>query len=98
MKNQRYMYYKIMRRLLDNLVLLGKKYVPLGWSGSQLRASSLWYVSEIQKAEGQLQVMTQVSILGFLGDFDKIAIPAKKAARIGQAFSSSYHFNSQEVA
>jgi hypothetical protein len=84
-----------MRRLLDNLVLIGKKYVPLGWSGSQLRASSLWYVSEIPKAEGELQVMTQESILSFLGDFNKIPIPAKKAARIGQAFSSSYHYNSQ---
>jgi hypothetical protein len=97
MKNQKYIYNKIMRRLLDNLDLLGKKYVPLGWSGSQLRASSLWYVSEIPKPEGDLNRMTQESILNFLGDFSKISIPAKKAARIGQAFSSSYHYNSQDV-
>jgi hypothetical protein len=32
-----------------------------------------------------------------LGDFSKITIAAKKAARIGQAFSSSYCYNSQEV-
>lgn len=41
--------------------------------------------------------MTQQSILAFLGDFSKISIPAKKAARIGQAFSSSYCYDSSEV-
>lgn len=97
MKNQKYLYDKILRRMLDNVSLLGKKYVPLGWSGSQLRASSLWYVSEIQMEEGSLKPMNQQSILNFLGDFSKIAIPAKKAARIGQAFSSSYHYDSSDI-
>jgi RNA-dependent RNA polymerase len=41
--------------------------------------------------------MTQRSILRFLGDFSKITVAAKKAARIGQAFSSSFWFNSQSV-
>jgi hypothetical protein len=41
--------------------------------------------------------MTQKSILRFLGDFSKITIAAKKAARIGQAFSSSFWFNSQNI-
>jgi hypothetical protein len=59
MKNQRYIYSKIMRRLLDNVNLLGMQYVPLGWSGSQLRASSLWYVREVKKDEGELKAMTQ---------------------------------------
>jgi hypothetical protein len=38
--------------------------------------------------------MTQNSILDFLGDFSKITVAAKKAARIGQALSSSYPYNS----
>lgn len=41
--------------------------------------------------------MTQESILRFLGDFSKIPIAAKKAARIGQAFSSSYCFDSSQI-
>lgn len=41
--------------------------------------------------------MSQKSILRFLGDFSKITVAAKKAARIGQAFSSSFWFNSQNV-
>lgn len=41
--------------------------------------------------------MTQESILRFLGDFSKITVAAKKAARIGQAFSSSYCYNSQNI-
>lgn len=33
----------------------------------------------------------------FLGDFSKIPVAAKKAARIGQAFSSSYCFDSSKI-
>lgn len=38
-------------------------------------------------------------MLSFLGNFDKITNPAKKAARIGQAFSSSwtYHCKPNEI-
>lgn len=39
-------------------------------------------------------MISQASILNFLGDFKDIRVPAKKAARIGQAFSSSYFFDS----
>lgn len=41
--------------------------------------------------------MSQISILQFLGDFNHIQNAAKKAARIGQAFSSSYHYDSSGV-
>ena len=41
--------------------------------------------------------MTRQSILKFLGNFDNIPIAAKKAARIGQALSSSYWYNSANV-
>lgn len=47
LKNKKYLYEKILRGLLDKIVIMGRSYVPLGWSGSQLRASSLWYVSEV---------------------------------------------------
>ncbi len=49
LKNKKYLYDKILRGLLDSIAIMGRSYVPLGWSGSQLRSSSLWYVSEILK-------------------------------------------------
>ena len=45
MKNQKYLYNKILRKLLDKIKVMDKEYVPLGWSGSQLRGSSIWYVN-----------------------------------------------------
>ena len=48
LKNKKYLYDKILRVLLDSVKIMGRSYVPLGWSGSQLRSSSLWYVSEVQ--------------------------------------------------
>lgn len=47
LKNKKYLYDKILRVLLDSVKIKGRSYVPLGWSGSQLRSSSLWYVSEV---------------------------------------------------
>jgi hypothetical protein len=41
--------------------------------------------------------MTRNKILAFLGDFEDIRIAAKKAARIGQAFSSSISFDSSNL-
>ncbi len=41
--------------------------------------------------------MTQETILSFLGDFGNIKIAAKKAARIGQAFSSSFSFDASNL-
>lgn len=36
-------------------------------------------------------------ILSFLGDFDSIENPAKKAARIGQSFSSSWTYDASKI-
>jgi hypothetical protein len=36
-------------------------------------------------------------IISFLGDFDSIDIPAKKAARIGQSFSASWTFDGTPI-
>jgi hypothetical protein len=37
-------------------------------------------------------ILKREQVLSFLGDFSKIDNPAKKAARIGQAFSSSWAY------
>lgn len=97
LKNKKYLYDKILRVLLDSIKIMGRSYVPLGWSGSQLRNSSLWYFSEVESNEPPFFNMTQQTILSFLGDFEEIRIAAKKAARIGQAFSSSYSFDSSSL-
>jgi hypothetical protein len=68
---------------LDEIDIEDWKFIPLGWSPSQLRKFSLWYVHE----HGDL---TRNRIINFLGDFNTIKPFAKMAARIGQAFSSSW--------
>ena len=41
--------------------------------------------------------MDRDSLLKFLGNFDKIEIPAKKYARIGQSFSSCWSMNGENI-
>lgn len=69
--------------MLNEIRVEDYHFIPLGWSPSQLRKFSLWYVHE----HGDLK---RSQILNFLGDFCKIEPFAKMAARIGQAFSSSW--------
>lgn len=33
---------------MDDISILDRPYMPLGWSPSQLRSFSLWYVHEIK--------------------------------------------------
>ena len=73
---------------MRDIPVLDRKYIPLGWSPSQLRSYSLWYIHEVHVD----RALIRQQVLSFLGNFDNIDNPAKRAARIGQAFSSSWTF------
>lgn len=89
LKNQKYITKCALKNMMTNITILNRKYVPLGWSPSQLRSYSLWYMHEFDTKTARLN---RNQVLSFLGDFSKISNPAKKAARIGQAFSASWTY------
>jgi hypothetical protein len=45
-KNSSYITRKIFRRLVNRIDVAGRTFIPLGWSPSQLRKFSLWYMNE----------------------------------------------------
>ncbi|KAM5343104.1 hypothetical protein ACJ41O_014070 [Fusarium nematophilum] len=71
----------------DGINIAGRKYVFLGFSHSSLRSHSAWFMSTFTDQNYERQ--TYETILAGLGDFKDIRIPAKCAARIGQAFSET---------
>ena len=46
LKNQKYLTKRVFRNRMDKISILGREYIPLGWSPSQLRSFSLWYFHE----------------------------------------------------
>ncbi|KAJ3470136.1 hypothetical protein MRS44_000235 [Fusarium solani] len=76
------------RKVMDNGIdIAGRKYTFLGFSHSSLRSHSAWFASPF--VDGNYQSQTISVILEALGDFQDIRVPAKCAARIGQAFSET---------
>ncbi|KAK9443363.1 RNA-dependent RNA polymerase [Metarhizium brunneum] len=75
------------RILLRGLTVAGRRFEFLAFSHSSLRSHSAWFCSPFV---GQsLTVQDCRSIVKSLGVFQNIRIPAKCAARIGQAFSET---------
>lgn len=74
------------RKKISNVNILGKMYQNFGWSASQLRSCSTWYFRDSD-------ILTKEDVIMRIGDFSNITPAAKKAARIGQCFSSSTPFN-----
>ncbi|KAI3540164.1 RNA-dependent RNA polymerase [Colletotrichum filicis] len=72
------------------LEIAGRVYGFLGFSHSSLRSHSAWFSAPFFDDWNKLQLYG--NIIKSLGDFDKIQIPAKCAARIGQAFSETPSF------
>ena len=93
LKNQRYLTKKALKDHMNKVMIIQREYIPIGWSPSQLRSYSLWYIHQYKKKtrEGD-EILDREQVLSFLGNFDKIKNPAKKAARIGQAFSASWTY------
>jgi hypothetical protein len=80
--------YSHFRRIMDEGILIaGRKYHFLGFSHSSLRSHSAWFSAPFTDSDYQRQVPE--AILKALGDFSGIRVPAKCAARIGQAFSET---------
>ncbi|KAF7559296.1 hypothetical protein G7046_g4859 [Stylonectria norvegica] len=73
--------------LRDGLEIADRKFTFLGFSHSSLRSHSAWFSAPFPNEH--LQEQTYDSILKSLGDFRDIRVPAKCAARIGQAFSET---------
>lgn len=79
--------YNRFKSVLSNGVqVAGRVYKLLGFSHSSLRAHSAWLSAPFTH-QGQIQIPDLI-VTG-LGDFNKIRSPARRAARIGQAFSET---------
>ncbi|KAK3303922.1 RNA dependent RNA polymerase-domain-containing protein [Chaetomium strumarium] len=72
--------------LVSGVMVAGRVYKLLGFSHSSLRAHSAWLSASFVH-QGQLHIPEYI-VTG-LGDFEKIKSPARRAARIGQAFSET---------
>ncbi|KAF4336323.1 RNA-directed RNA polymerase [Fusarium beomiforme] len=76
------------RRVMDDgITIAGRKFQFLGFSHSSLRSHSAWFSAPFTDSNFERQ--TPEAILRALGDFSEIRVPAKCAARIGQAFSET---------
>ncbi|KAK2001384.1 RNA dependent RNA polymerase [Colletotrichum falcatum] len=76
--------------LNGGIPIAGRIYQFLGFSHSSLRSHSVWFSAPFVDSTGKLQLYQ--NIIKSLGDFEHIQIPAKCAARIGQAFSETPAF------
>ncbi|KAL7943797.1 RdRP domain-containing protein [Trichoderma barbatum] len=70
----------------DGIHIAGRKFEFLGFSHSSLRSHSAWFCAPFVD---NMVLQSNDSIIKLLGDFSDIRIPAKCAARIGQAFSET---------
>ncbi|CAH0059307.1 unnamed protein product [Clonostachys solani] len=77
-------YKEVMRA---GIQIADRRYMFLGFSHSSLRAHSVWFMAPFMDDKWGLQSCS--SVIRGLGDFDAIRVPAKCAARIGQAFSET---------
>ncbi|TDZ47673.1 RNA-dependent RNA polymerase 2 [Colletotrichum trifolii] len=76
--------------LNEGIAVAGRIFQFLGFSHSSLRSHSTWFSAPFWGGDGKLQLYR--NIIESLGDFAHIRIPAKCAARIGQAFSETPSF------
>lgn len=72
--------------LRQGIRIATRQFTFLGFSHSSLRSHSTWFVAPFNN-KGMMQ--DYESIVTSLGSFEDIRIPAKCAARIGQAFSET---------
>lgn len=72
----------------DGITVGGRTYGFLGFSHSSLRNHSAWFMAPFYY---QNVLHSYVSVINFLGNTENIYSPARRAARIGQAFSETPH-------
>ena len=73
--------------MLEGFVVGGRRFEFLGFSHSSLRSQSCWFMAAFTTASGEM--VDARNIIDKLGEFGEIRVPAKCAARIGQAFSDT---------
>lgn len=73
--------------LQEGIQIAGRRFSFLGFSHSSLRSHSTWFMAPFVDSDWGRQ--DHDTILKTLGDFSEIRVPAKCAARIGQAFSET---------
>ncbi|KAF4121684.1 RNA-dependent RNA polymerase [Geosmithia morbida] len=73
--------------LQDGLQIAGRHFSFLGFSHSSLRSHSVWLMAPF--VDSRFQRQDYQTIIKSLGTFSNIRVPAKCAARIGQAFSET---------
>jgi hypothetical protein len=66
--------------------IAGKSFSFLGFSHSSLRSQTCWFMAPFELSG---RILSAPELIKNLGDFGHIRIPAKCAARIGQAFSDT---------
>lgn len=75
------------QKILDEgISIAGRQFSFLGFSHSSLRSQSCWFMAPFVHEGGLLYYK---GLISGLGDFENIRIPARCAARIGQAFSDT---------
>ncbi|KAH6608191.1 hypothetical protein Trco_004504 [Trichoderma cornu-damae] len=75
------------RVLKDGIQIAGRKFEFLGFSHSSLRSHTAWFSAAF--VDDNMTLQSNDAIIKSLGDFSNIRVPAKCAARIGQAFSET---------
>lgn len=74
--------------LRQGLVIGGRRFNFLAFSTSSLREHTVWFVANF-KQEGTATLISAQSIRDGIGNLESIRIPAKYAARMGQAFTTT---------
>lgn len=80
--------YERFRNVLSSGVsIAGRHFNFLGFSHSSLRSHSAWFMASF--VDDNFQMQSNDTVIKGLGKFEDIRVPAKCAARIGQAFSET---------
>ncbi|KAH7039872.1 RNA dependent RNA polymerase-domain-containing protein [Microdochium trichocladiopsis] len=74
--------------LVNGVQICGRVYKFLGFSHSSLRAHAVWAMAPFHDSRIS-STRNYFNVISELGEFDEIRAPARRAARIGQAFSDT---------
>ncbi|KAJ1338747.1 RNA-dependent RNA polymerase [Microdochium nivale] len=74
--------------LRDGIQIGGRLYKFLGFSHSSLRAHAVWAMASFYDTRAN-KLRNYFNVISELGAFENIRAPARRAARIGQAFSDT---------
>jgi RNA dependent RNA polymerase len=79
-------YAEFLHRLRMGIEIFGQHYAFLGFSSSSLRSQTAWFMSPFHLND---TLVSAEEVIEGIGDFSEFDVPAKCAARIGQAFTET---------